>query len=107
MRQRDKNLAKKGLRWLDMDPDDEDLLEMLVADTSPVGPNGVEEHRRGEGFIRDSSGNIGRLKVLAPSLPDRNKAVRTSPPEQKTSLTKGYEKPETPAPEASESSEAQ
>lgn len=112
MRQRDKNLAKKGLRWLDMDPDDEDLVEMLVADTSPVGPNGVEEHRRGEGFIRDSSGNIGRLKVLAPSLPERNKAVRTSPPEQKTSLTKDrdwdtYEKPETPASEAPESSEAQ
>ena len=87
MRQRDKTLAKKGLRWLDMDPEDEDLLEMLVSDTSPVGPNGVEEWRRGEGFIRDSSGNIGRLKVLAPSLPDRNRAVRTSPPELKSAST--------------------
>jgi hypothetical protein len=83
MRQRDKTLARKGLRWLDMDPEDEDLLEMLVSDTSPVGPNGVEEWRRGEAFIRDSSGNVGRLKVLAPSLPERNKAVRTSPPEIK------------------------
>lgn len=85
MRQRDKTLARKGLRWLDMDPDDEDLLEMLVNDTSPVGPKGVEEWRRGEAFIRDSSGNIGRLKVLAPSLPERNAAVRTSPPEMRSS----------------------
>jgi hypothetical protein len=85
MRQRDKTLAQRGLAWLDMDPTDEDLVEMLVADTSPVGPNGVEEHRRGEAFMRDSSGNIGRIKVLAPSLPSRNAAVRTSPPEHEPS----------------------
>lgn len=82
MRQRDKTLARKGLRWLDMDPNDEALLERLTTDTSPVGPHGVEEHRRGEAFLRDSSGNIGRIKVLAPALAARNKAVRTSPPEQ-------------------------
>ncbi|WP_203338613.1 ATP-binding protein [Nocardioides limicola] len=80
MRQRDRTLAKKGLRWLDMDPDDEGLLEMLISDTSPIGPEAVDEWRRGEAFIRDSSGNIGRIKVLAPSLPTRNEAVRTSPP---------------------------
>ena len=84
MRQRDKTLARKGLHWLDMDPSDESLLEMLTTSTSPVGPNGVEEHRRGEAFLRDSSGNIGRIKVLAPALASRNKAVRTSPPEQTT-----------------------
>lgn len=81
MRQTDKNLARKGLRWLDMDPNDEDLLDMLINDTSPSGPHGVPEHRRGEAFMRDSSGNVGRIKVLAPALPARNQAVRTSPPE--------------------------
>lgn len=80
MRQTDKNLARKGLEWLDMDPTDEDLLDMLVNNTSPSGPNGVPEHRRGEAFMRDSSGNVGRIKVLAPALPARNQAVRTSPP---------------------------
>lgn len=79
MRQRDKTLARKGLRWLDMDPEDEDLLNMLTKDTSPVGPDGVEEHRRGEAFMRDSSGNVGRIKVLAPSLPERRAAVRSTP----------------------------
>ena len=85
---------------------------MLVTDTSPAGPNGVV---RNTAAARPSSatlsGNIGRLKVLAPSLPDRNKAVRTSPPEQKNSLQKNpdwdtHEKPEFTASEAPESSEA-
>jgi hypothetical protein len=81
MRHRDRTLAKRGLAWLDLDPDDEDLVAMLTEDTSPVGPNGVDEHRRGEAFLRDSSGNVGRIKVLAPALAERNAAVRTSPPE--------------------------
>lgn len=79
MRQTDKNLARKGLRWLDMDPDDEELLDRLMNDTSPQGPDGVPEDRRGEAFMRDSQRRIGRIKVLAPSLPSRNEAVRTSP----------------------------
>ncbi len=87
MRHRDKTLARRGLAWLDMDPNDEDLLELLIADTSPVGPNGVPEHRRGEAFMRDSSGNVGRIKVLAPSLPTRNQAVRSSPPAEQTPLS--------------------
>jgi hypothetical protein len=81
MRHRDKTLAKRGLAWLDMDPDDE-LVELLTEGTSPVGPSGVEEHRRGEAFLRDSSGNVGRVKILAPCVPARNQAVRTSPPER-------------------------
>jgi hypothetical protein len=93
MRHRDKTLAQRGLAWLDMDPTDEELVEMLVADTSPVGPHGVDEWRRGEAFIRDSSGNIGRLKVLAPSVPARNKAVMTSPPELRH--TRGAADPQT------------
>jgi hypothetical protein len=49
-----------------------------------VGTQGVPEHRRGEAFMRDSSGNIGRIKVLPPCVPARNKAVRTSPPEMQS-----------------------
>lgn len=81
MRHRDKTLAKRGLAWLDLDPDDEELIDTIVNDTSPVGPRGVEESRRGECFIRDSSGRIGRMKVLAPALPARAQAAFTSPPE--------------------------
>ncbi len=81
MRHRDKTLARRGLAWLDLDPNDDDLLSLFTEETSPVGPGGVDEHRRGEAFLRDSSGNVGRLKVLAPAVVSRNKAVRTSPPE--------------------------
>ena len=91
MRHRDRTLAKRGLAWLDMDPND-DLVNLLTEGTSPVGPNGVEEHRRGEAFLRDSSGNVGRVKVLAPCVPARNGAVRTSPPER--DLTTGGVGPE-------------
>ena len=80
MRHRDKTLARRGLAWLGLDPDDDELVTLLTEQTSPVGPDGVEEHRRGEAFLRDSSANIGRCKVLAPSRPGRNAAVRTSPP---------------------------
>lgn len=81
MRQTDKTLARKGIQWIDMDSDDEELLEMLMNETSPRTATGTPEHRKGEGFIRDSAGNIGRIKILAPSLPSRNKAVRTTPPD--------------------------
>jgi hypothetical protein len=81
MRHRSGALARRGLKWLDMDADDEQLIEIVTSDMSPVGPAGVEESRRGEGFIRDASGNLGRIKVLAPALPDRAAAARTTPPE--------------------------
>lgn len=82
MRHRDKNLARRGLGFLDMDATDEDLVEMLMTNTSPVEPGvGVREDRRGEAFMRDSSGNIGRIKILAPAVAERNTAARTSPPE--------------------------
>lgn len=78
MRHRDKTLAKRGLAWLDLDPADESLVDLVRNDMSPVMADGVPEHRRGECLIRDSSGNVGRGKILAPALPARNRAVRTS-----------------------------
>lgn len=77
MRHRDKTLAKRGLDWLDLDPTDDDLLDMVMNGTSPVGADGyVPEHRRGEGTMRDSVGNIGRIKVLLPMRAGRYDAVR-------------------------------
>lgn len=83
MRHRDVTLAKRGLAWLDLDPDDDDLVEELTGGTSPVTAGGVPAHRRGEAFMRDAIGNIGRLKVLVPSVPARATAVLTSPQEAK------------------------
>lgn len=80
MRQRDRDLAQSSLAWLGLDPTDPALLDLVTKETSPLGPDGVPEHRRGEAFMRDFTGNIGRVKVLAPCLPTRNLSVRTSPP---------------------------
>jgi hypothetical protein len=79
MRHRDKTLAERGLAWLDLDPADEDLVNLVRTNMSPlVAGKGVPEHRRGECLMRDSSGNVGRGKVLLPSLPERARAVKTS-----------------------------
>ena len=77
MRHRDKTLAKRGLAWLDLDPEDEALVEMVRHDTSPVGADGekVPVHRRGEATMRDMSGNVGRIKVMLPARPERAAAI--------------------------------
>lgn len=76
MRHRDKTLAKRGLAWLDLDPEDESLVEMVRHDTSPLADAGmVPVHRRGEATMRDMSGNIGRVKILLPARADRAQAI--------------------------------
>ncbi len=77
MRHTDKTLAQRGLAWLDLDPDDENLLEQIRRDTSPLGPDGelVPVHRRGEATMRDMSGNVGRIKVLLPAREERAAAI--------------------------------
>lgn len=79
MRHRDRTLAKRGLEWIDLDPGDDELVEMIVSETSPIQGNGVPVDRRGEAFMRDSAGRIGRIKVQAPLVPSRFAAVSTSP----------------------------
>jgi ABC-type lipoprotein export system ATPase subunit len=80
-RQSDPELARKSLRWLGLDPDDAELVEMLVRDTSPVNESTgqVPEGRRGEALMRDSRGRIGRIKILPPASPVRAQAVLTTP----------------------------
>src|SRR5699024_384574 len=78
-RQRDEPLARKALSYVGLQPDgnDEEALELLLKNTSPVTADGVVPHRRGEAFMRDGAGNIGRIKVLAPARADRRKAALT------------------------------
>lgn len=81
MRHRDKTLAKRGLRWLDLDPEDESLVSLITEHTSPVGADGVPDMRRGEALMRDALGNVARVKIMPPSRPERFEAMKTSPPE--------------------------
>lgn len=81
MRHRDKTLAKRGLKWLDLDPNDESLVSLITEHTSPVSADGVPDSRRGEALMRDALGNVARIKVMAPARAERFEAMKTSPPE--------------------------
>jgi hypothetical protein len=76
MRQPDKNLARNGLEWMDMDPTDESLVDLVTRDISPPGPGDVAAvHRRGEALMRDVYGRVGRIKVELPLTPGRAAAI--------------------------------
>ena len=77
MRHKDKTLAQNGLRWLDLDPNDPALIELITKDTSPQLGDEVPVHRRGECLIRDASGAVGRARILPPALTSRDQAART------------------------------
>nr|WP_218680310.1 ATP-binding protein [Rhodococcus qingshengii] len=86
MRQTDATLARRSLAFVGLDPRDPDMFKELTEQTSPVsgkdpdtGAEYVEPHRRGEGYMRDAYGNIGRIKVLMPSEPNRAHATQTTP----------------------------
>ncbi|MGH3358009.1 MAG: ATP-binding protein, partial [Nocardioidaceae bacterium] len=88
MRTESPELAAEALRWLGLDPEDRDLIEILTRETSPY--DSVTEQvlpgREGEAFMRDASGNVGRLKVDLPALPGRAQACLTTPEERAAQL---------------------
>ncbi|MEU2228925.1 hypothetical protein, partial [Streptomyces sp. NPDC018347] len=43
----------------------------------------VEPHRRGEGYMRDGGGNVGRIKTLLPATESRREAALTTPKDNK------------------------
>ncbi|MDN5744261.1 MAG: ATP-binding protein [Nocardioidaceae bacterium] len=87
MRHRDASLASNGVKWLGIradDPQHDEITKNITEDTSPVlGDAGVPPERRGEGWMRDAFGGIGKVKVLPPARPDRREAVFTTPPKAK------------------------
>lgn len=87
MRHRDAALASNGVQWLGIKPDDpqhDQLVKDITEDTSPMmGDEGVPPERRGEAYMRDAFGGIGKVKVLPPARPDRRQAVFTTPPKAK------------------------
>lgn len=98
MRHRDANLARKSLRWLGFNEEDdtfEDFVRELQEDTSPItmdenGEEGVDANRKGEGFMRDSRGRPGRIQILPPARQSRRDAANTTPsgvPEAESELT--------------------
>lgn len=87
-RQRDRALAEESLRWLDIDTDENaHLVKQLQTDTAPMRSedfDSVPPNRRGECFMRDALGRMGRAKVLGLSSPERRRAAGTTPGRQAT-----------------------
>jgi hypothetical protein len=81
-RQRNAVTAVNTLEWLGVDIErDAYLTKQLRENTSPpVGrKETVAPNRRGECFIADGRGRIGRGKILGPARADRARAVSTTP----------------------------
>ncbi|WP_372404851.1 ATP-binding protein [Streptomyces luteireticuli] len=68
-------LAARGLEFLGLPGDDEDLLRQVTSDLSPIGREG----REGEMFGRDARMQIGRFQVVVPPLPRLLDGIFTTP----------------------------
>ncbi|MFF9690459.1 ATP-binding protein [Streptomyces sp. NPDC014623] len=71
----DQARARKGLAFLGLDSEDEDLLRLVTTGLSPVGQKG----REGEMLLRDPRMQVGRIKVHVPPVPRIEKAIYTTP----------------------------
>ncbi|MEU5490898.1 ATP-binding protein [Streptomyces sp. NPDC020196] len=71
----DQARARKGLAFLGLDNEDEDLVRLVTAGLSPVGQKG----REGEMLLRDPRMQVGRIKVHVPPVPRVENAIYTTP----------------------------
>ncbi|MCX4399937.1 ATP-binding protein (plasmid) [Streptomyces sp. NBC_00053] len=66
-RQTNKELARRGLDFLGLDPNDPELLEMVTTRLSPLDESeAVQAQRAGECLVRDLFGRIGAMRVQMP-----------------------------------------
>ncbi|MFF3675960.1 ATP-binding protein [Streptomyces sp. NPDC002120] len=71
----DRARAARGLRFLGLDDDDEDLIRLVTTGLSPVGQPG----RDGEMLLRDPRMQVGRIKVVVPPVARLQEAIFTTP----------------------------
>lgn len=92
-RHTDKTLAEESLDWLGIDPAaNEHIVRDLMEHTSAravrkglatAGQQDDEDYvpleHRGQAYMRDARGSIGRIQVIGPSSPARQEAINTTP----------------------------
>ncbi|MFG2437876.1 ATP-binding protein [Streptomyces sp. NPDC048508] len=67
-RHTDQELARRGLRFLGCDPNDDDLLNLVTTGLSPINVSEDEKAARaGECLHRDLNGRIGGMQILIPA----------------------------------------
>ncbi|MEJ8653677.1 ATP-binding protein [Streptomyces sp. MS1.AVA.3] len=79
-RQTDVALARRGLAFLDLDPADEDLVELVTTGLSPMDvADEVRAQRAGECLHRDLYGRLGGMQVVIPADPEAAAAIHSDP----------------------------
>ncbi len=71
----DRDRAVKGLRFLGLDADDEELVRLVTTGLSPVGHKG----REGEMLLCDPRMQVGRIQVLVPQVDRIRDGIFTTP----------------------------
>ncbi|MFE5862141.1 ATP-binding protein [Streptomyces virginiae] len=74
--------AARGLSFLGLDGEDEDLIRLVTTGLSPVGQAG----REGEMLLRDPRMQVGRIKVVVPPVPRLRKNIFTTPGRSQTAV---------------------
>ncbi|MGW7006147.1 ATP-binding protein [Streptomyces sp. NPDC054933] len=79
-RQTDTVLAKRGLAFLDLDPEDDELVTLVTTGLSPL-MDSVEQQalRAGECLHRDLLGRVGGMQVVIPDDEDARAAIHSDP----------------------------
>ncbi|TYB48559.1 ATP-binding protein [Actinomadura chibensis] len=75
LRHRDSHLAARGLEFLNLDPDDDRLIELVTTDLSPV----KDPDRKGEALFLDTRRRAGRIKILIPPVRRIATSILTTP----------------------------
>ncbi|NUS17264.1 MAG: ATP/GTP-binding protein [Streptomyces sp.] len=81
-RQSDRTLAKRGLDFLGLDPDDPELLELVTTGLSPARgevPDAERAARVGECLYRDLHQRVGTMRVLIPADPAAAAQIHSTP----------------------------
>ncbi len=75
-----KNLARRGLTFLDLDPNDSDLVELVTTQLSPLDESdAAQAQRAGECLVRDLFGRVGGMRVKIPLDPQAAEAIHSDP----------------------------
>ncbi|MEU9304930.1 ATP-binding protein [Streptomyces sp. NPDC048269] len=81
----DQARAARGLAFLGLDGEDEDLLRLVTTGLAPIGQAG----REGEMLLRDPRMQVGRIKVVVPPVPRLTKSIFTTPGRASTATADG------------------
>ncbi|MFZ3573747.1 ATP-binding protein [Streptomyces sp. BH097] len=79
-RQTNKELARRGLDFMGLDPDDSELVELVTTHLSPLNEDEeTQAQRAGECLARDLFGRIGLMRVQMPLDPALSDVIHSDP----------------------------